>query len=92
MLNFDEDFKNYNPADGMDVKAGYLNRLNLEDLGIDPAAGDDVFGAKFIYCGAHHRAHSSGWCTVRLALKRPLNAETEQDAKAEAKALGFPLV
>ena len=92
MLNFDEDFKDFTP-DGSSLAAIFANRQNLEKLGVDPDNKDDtVFGTKFIYCGAHCRSHSTGWCTVRLALKRPLSAETSEDAKAEVAALGYPTV
>lgn len=92
MLNFDEDFKNFVP-DGSNLGAIFANMQNLEKLGIDPDKDDDTaFGTKFVYCGAHCRSHSTGWCTVRLALKRPLTAETSEDAMAEVRTLGFPTV
>lgn len=91
MLNFDEDFKNYIPDGGMDLAARHANTENLKTLGIDPDNDDDTaFGAKYVYCGAHRKSHSSGWCTVRLAHKRPLRAETSADAKVETIALGYP--
>lgn len=92
MLNFDEDFKDFTP-DGSSLAAIFANRQNLEKLGVDPDNEDDtVFGSKFIYCGAHRRSHSTGWCTVRLALKRPLTADTPDEAMAEVAALGYPTV
>lgn len=92
MLNFDEDFKNYIPDGGMDLAARHANTENLKALGINPDSDDDtVFGAKYVYCGAHRKSHSSGWCTVRLAHKRPLVAETRDEAIAEVVALGFPV-
>lgn len=93
MLNFNEDFKNYAPDGGLDLAAIHTNRENLKTLGFDPDNNDDtVFGAKFVYCGAHCRSHSTGWCTVRLAMKRPLMAETRDEAIAEVAALGFHVV
>jgi hypothetical protein len=90
MLNFDEDFKNFTP-DGSDLAAIHSNRENLKSLGINPDNDDDtVFGVKYIYCGAHRKAHATGWCTVRLALKRPLQAATKEEALAEAETLGYP--
>lgn len=91
MMNFDEDFKNYKPSGGGNLKFIDDNRQNLKALGVDPDGLDTSFGSKFVYCGAHHEAHTSGWCTVRLALKRPLNAESWESARAEAEALGYPL-
>jgi hypothetical protein len=91
MLNFDEDFKNYIPDGGMDLAARHANTENLKALGINPDNNDDTaFGAKYVYCGAHRKSHSSGWCTVRLAHKRPLRAETGPEAIAEVAALGYP--
>lgn len=88
-LDFDEDFKNFR-KDTHYLSATYENRLNLERLGIDPEEDDDtVFGARHLYCGAHVRVHGSGWCTVRLVQKRPLKAESREDAIAEATALGL---
>lgn len=91
MLNFDEDFKGYLPSGGGDLMNIHQNRENLKALGIDPDSEDTVFGSKFVYCGAHMRAHATGWCTVRLVLKRPLNAESSKDANAEVLALGYPV-
>ena len=92
MLNYDEDFKNFIP-DGSDLAAIHSNRENLKRLGIDTEKDDDtVFGTKFIYCSAHRTTHSTGWCTVRLALKRPLHAETSAEAIAQVSALGYPTV
>lgn len=89
VLDFDEDFKNFR-KDTQYISATYENQLNLERLGIDPEEDDDtVFGARQLYCGAHRRVHGSGWCTVRIVQKRPLNAEDRADAIAEAKALGL---
>lgn len=89
MLNFDEDFKNFNP-DGSDLAVIHANRENLKALGLPVDGEDTVFGAKYVYCGAHRKVHSTGWCTVRLALKRPLPGETKEEAFAEAEKLGFP--
>lgn len=91
MLNFDEDFKNFNP-DGSDLAAIFHNKENLKTLGINPDKDDDtVFGTSYVYCGAHCAAHTTGWCTVRIALKRPLISATYTEALAEAEGLGFPL-
>jgi hypothetical protein len=90
MLNFDEDFKNFIP-DGSDLAAIHSNRENLKRLGIDTDKDDDtVFGSKYVYCDGHRKTHSTGWCTVRLALKRPLTAETKEEALAEVAKLGYP--
>lgn len=90
MTNFDEGFKNYS-HDGSDLSAIHTNRENLKTLGFNPDNNDDtVFGTGFVYCGAHRTAHSTGWCTVRLALKRPLHAATKTDALAEVLTLGYP--
>lgn len=91
MLNFDEDFKNFNP-DASNIGVSIENGNNLKELGLDPNSDDDTqFGADFVYCGSHMRSHSTGWCTVRLRGKRPLNAKTPEDARAEVQALGFPI-
>jgi hypothetical protein len=89
MSNFDNDFKDFQPNTSFLSALGH-NSENLEKLGIDSAEVDDtVFGAKFVYCGSHHTAHSTGWCSVSVAAKRPLNAETKEEAFAEVSALGF---
>jgi hypothetical protein len=89
VLDFDEAFANFR-KDTHYLSATYENRLNLDRLGIDPEEDDDtVFGARHLYCGAHVRVHGSGWCTVRLVQKRPLKAESREDAIAEATALGL---
>jgi hypothetical protein len=88
-LDFDEDFANFQKDTAL-LSATWANAQNLERLGIDPHNDDDtVFGARNLYCGAHRRVHGSGWCTVRLAQKRPLKAEDRADAIAEAIALGL---
>lgn len=88
VLDFDEDFKDFR-KDTQYISATHENKMNLERLGIDPQADDTVFGARQLYCGAHRRVHGSGWCTVRLSQKRPLKAESREDAIAEASALGL---
>lgn len=91
MLNVNEDFKGYLPSGGENLQNIHENRLNLQRLGINPESEDSVFGTPFVYCGAHMRAHTSGWCTVRLVLKRPLLAQTAAEAKAEVLELGLPI-
>lgn len=91
MLNINEDFKEYRPSGGENLENIHKNGVNLLRLGIDPHAEDSVFGTPFVYCGAHMRAHTSGWCTVRLVLKRPLTAQTAAEAKEEVAALGLPV-
>jgi hypothetical protein len=88
-LDLDEDFKNFR-KDTHYISATFENAQNLERLGIDPQNDDDtVFGVRNVYCGAHVRVHGTGWCTVRLAQKRPLKAVDRTEAIAEAKALGL---
>lgn len=88
-LDFDKDFANFQ-KDTQFLSATHANRENLLALGIDPEDDDDtVFGARQLYCGAHVRVHGSGWCTVRLAQKRPLKAVDRTEAIAEATALGL---
>lgn len=65
------------------------NRKVVEKLGLDNDGPDTQFGVPFVYCGAHRRTHSAGWCTVRIAAKRPLRSKTEMEADKEARAL-FP--
>lgn len=88
-LDFDEAFANFEKDTSL-LSAVWKNRENLIALGFDPETDDDtVFGARNLYCGAHCRVHGSGWCTVRLAQKRPLKSEDRADAIAEAAALGL---
>lgn len=62
----------------------------LTARGLDPYSHDDsVLGTAYVYCASHLRAHTSGWCTVSLVDKYPLDATTEPDATAEARAKGF---
>lgn len=88
-LDFDKDFKYFEP-DTSYVFAVAHNSEILKGLGIDPELIDDtVFGATFVYCGSHNAVHSTGWCTVPVAGKRPLNSETKEEALAEAFRLGL---
>lgn len=88
-LDFDEAFANFEKDTSL-LSAVWKNRENLIALGFDPETEDDtVFGARNLYCGAHCRVHGSGWCTVRLAQKRPLKAVDRTEAIAEATALGL---
>jgi hypothetical protein len=91
LLNFDEDFKNFKAdGGGSDLSAIHANRENLKALGLPVDGEDTVFGAKYVYCAAHRKTHSTGWCTVRLASKRPLKSENRNEAIAEVAALGYP--
>jgi len=84
--NFDEDFKNFE-VDASYIDKARKNAENLERLGIDADSEDDtVFGAKFVYCASHQKAHSVGWCTVGVDRKRPLNAMNFDEALEEVKA------
>ena len=88
-LDFDEAFANFQKDTSL-LSALHYNRENLIALGFDPNTEDDmVFGARNVYCGAHCRVHGTGWCTVRLAQKRPLKAVDRAEAIAEATALGL---
>lgn len=84
--NFDEDYKDFKfpTADLANIAA---NKANLERLGIDPNKDDTVFGALFVYCGSHRRAHTVGWCEVDISRKRPLSADSVDASEAEAAAL-----
>jgi hypothetical protein len=88
MSNFNEDFKNFNPNTSF-IHAQVANKANLERLEIDPMSDDTIFGSKFVFCGAHRRAHKVGWCGVRISQKRPLDAENKTEAQVEIEALGF---
>lgn len=49
-----------------------LNTEFLESIGVDPMSSDDTqFPTDTVYCDAHMRIHSVGWCTVSNALKLP---------------------
>ena len=61
-------------------------------LGLDPKSDDDTaFGVPYIYCSSHRRGHSTGWCTVRVIDKVPLEATTDTEAVAECRKLGYSL-
>lgn len=50
------------------------------------------FGAdKWVYCKAHVRPHTTGWCTVPHNQKVLLNSTNYYDARNEAKTLGFEI-
>lgn len=53
-------------------------------------AGDEGMGA-WVYCTQHVRPHSTGWCTVAVADKRPLKAQTQDKAYEETVAIGWPI-
>ncbi len=40
-----------------------LREAALRRRGIDPDGSDAAFGPE-VYCNAHARVHSTGWCTV----------------------------
>lgn len=88
-LDFEKDFRTFDP-DTAYVFAVEHNSEILTKLGIDPELTDDtVFGAKFVYCGSHSAVHSTGWCTVPVAAKCPLNSDTKEEALAEAFRRGL---
>lgn len=69
---------------------GYQSRSAAHAAaGLDPNSSDDTPLGAFVFCWAHHRPHSTGWCTVHLADKTPLSATTIDDAIAETRALGY---
>jgi len=67
----------------------------LTSEGLDPYSNDDKsFGSDFVYCASHVNVHSSGWCTVPLYHKLPMNTPKETDdslpeARDEARLLGL---
>jgi hypothetical protein len=63
----------------------------LRDHGISTEADDTVFGTKYIYCGAHVRPHESGWCTVGIDNKGPLQATEREAVYQEVRDLGLPI-
>lgn len=89
MLNFDEAFKGFLPKTSSDIRARRLNEACLTELGIDTKSDDTVFGASYVYCDPHRTVHATGWCTVGIASKRPLDAANEKDALHEAALLGL---
>ncbi len=46
---------------------------------------------KWVYCKAHVRPHTTGWCTVPHSQKVLLTANNYDDARNEAKSLGFEI-
>lgn len=65
------------------------NVAALTERGIDPYGDDDTVLGEFVYCHQHCRSHATGWCTVSLAEKTPLDATTPEAALAEAREKGF---
>ena len=52
----------------------------------------ETFGAdRWVYCKSHVRPHTTGWCTVHVDDKVPLDATTREAAYAEARAKGFKI-
>lgn len=65
-------------------------RAELLSAGYDPTSTDDtVFGARFVFCWAHHHPHPAGACAVELADKTPLDAVRLLAATDEARDRGF---
>lgn len=54
----------------------------------EKAFGKDAW----VYCSAHLRPHSTGWCTVPLKDKVKLDATTYTEALHECKVKGFKVV
>lgn len=53
---------------------------------------EKTFGAeKWVYCKSHVRPHTTGWCTVSVKDKVPLDANNRADAYAEAREKGFKI-
>lgn len=55
------------------------------------AEAEDIALGKYVYCAAHVRPHTSGWCTVPAREKLGLLADTEDEAYAEVKWLRLPI-
>lgn len=61
-----------------------------QQLGLNGYSDVDLdFGAGFVYCDSHRRVHSTGWCTVPLYRKFPLDYPTLYDAEVAAKKAGL---
>lgn len=59
----------------------------------DETTDDELrFGAdKWVYCKAHVRPHTTGWCTVPHTEKVLLKSTNYHDARQETKDLGFKI-
>lgn len=44
---------------------------------------------RWVYCSQHVRPHTTGWCTVSVNDKVPLDAKDRETAFAEARSKGF---
>lgn len=45
----------------------------------------------WVYCAQHLRPHLTGWCTVHVDQKTPLEAKTQDQAFAECVQRGLKL-
>lgn len=58
----------------------------------EPTEDALVFGpAAWVYCTAHFRPHTTGWCTVPPRKKNLLDATDRDAAYAEVRARGWPI-
>ena len=91
--DIDNDFNDFSSRYLEDTQRNSANlvRLGLIDEDKDGWLGEDdtLFGTNFVYCGSHCRVHSTGWCTVSVAKKRPLRGETIEDAEKYANTKGL---
>lgn len=60
-----------------------LNEDYLHALGVYPFSSDDTqFGVSHVYCSAHMRTHSAGWCTVPNSIKLPVNEDLPMEYRS----------
>lgn len=53
---------------------------------------DDTSLGKYVYCSAHLRVHTTGWCSVNNGDKIGLKSDTLEEANIEAAEMGVLLV
>lgn len=91
--DIDEDFKDFSGE--MNLKEAQKNEDNLVRIGLVPEnydgilEDDRIFETNFVYCGMHHKVHSTGWCTSNAINKRPLRGDDFDEAQNHALELGL---
>lgn len=90
--NIDRDFDNFSAGDtlaSLQKNEDNLIRLGLIEEKYALVEDDKIFNEPFVYCGSHHRVHSTGWCTVNVCNKRPLRGDDIDSAIDHAFKLGL---
>lgn len=80
------------PYSGMPGADARARADYVQSLGVDPHSDDDTqFGVTWVYCGSHLAVHNTGWCTVRNAMKTPLDVTSIEEGNAKCREYGFRL-